>query len=134
MHAARASLSRASTGSRTLDEIAEVIGVESALRLSARWRGLRIFIRKAYDDQDEMVAVIGQEHANQLAAVYGGDSIVIPGEAGIKYQVQALAALGTLTRFEIADTLRIPERRVYRILAAVPDDRQANLFPLSGDS
>lgn len=134
MHPTRAPQSRASTGSRTLDDIAEVIGLEPALRLSARWRSVRIFIRKAYDEQDEMVAVIGQELANRLAEIYGGDSVVVPGEAGIKYQVQALAALGTLTRFEIADTLRIPERRVYRILAAVPDDRQANLFPLSSDS
>lgn len=124
----------ASTGSRTLDDIAEVIGMESALRLSARWRGLRIFIRKSYDDQDEMTAVIGRAAAAELATYFGGTAIIIPGDAGIEFQVRALDNLGTLTRFEIADTLRIPERRVYRILGRARDDRQGLLFPLSTDS
>lgn len=127
----------ASTGSRTLDDIAEVIGMEPALRLSARWRGLRIFVRTAYDSADEMVSVIGQDAADRLAAFYGGTSLVIPGEAGIKHQVLALSALGTLTRFEIADTLRIPERRVYRIIAADAAARAAErqgVLALSADS
>ena len=120
-----------STGSSVLDQIAAVIGEQEALALSARYRGLYIYVKKTYDDDDEMTGVIGAEAAQKLASYFGGARWAIPVKPGIRWGVLRLAAHGTLSRYEIADTLRVSERTVYRILAEPRDSRQGDLFAAS---
>lgn len=127
----------ASTGSRTLDSIAQVIGLEAALKLSLRYRGNRIYVRKAYSDDHEIVALIGREAADKLADHFWDTEVNVPATAGLKAAAFRLADRGTLTRYEIADTLRITRPTLDRWLAqrAAADDRQADLFgPVSVDT
>lgn len=116
-----------------LDQIAEVIGEEAALRLSYRFRGQLLYIRKHYPDAHPLVTEIGREAADKLIAVYGGErQVYIPEDPGIRWAVLKLDARGNLTRQEIADNVRIGERRVYRIIdkarKAKAEAMQGNLF------
>lgn len=109
-----------SNSRHTIDAIAEVIGSDAALRLSLRFRGLRIFILKSYTDQHPVVEAIGREAADKLADCFSGTFVVVPSQPGLKAEVFRLADQGHLTRHEIAAQLYISERQVYRWL----DERQ----------
>lgn len=115
-----------STGSRVLDDVAEVIGLSAALKLSWRFRGQDIYVPKNLASAPQIVEAIGQEAAEQLADHYGGITLPIPRRAGERAMVLKLAAEG-MPRRQIADTLGIGERQVYRIINA-QDDRQLRLM------
>lgn len=119
------------TGSRQLDELAGIIGVEAALKVSAKFRGLRIFILKHYNDHHPMVASIGRAAADALSEHLAGTTIVVPKTAGLKSEVYRLADRGELTRHEIAAHLHIDERQVYRWLDERRRTQQPDLFAVS---
>lgn len=116
----------ASTGSRVLDDVAQVIGLPAALKLSWRFRGQDIYVPKDLARAPQIVEAIGQEAAEALADCYGGITLPIPRRAGERAMVLKLAADG-MPRRQIADTLGIGERQVYRIINA-QDDRQLKLM------
>lgn len=113
------------TGSHVLDDVAEVIGLSAALKLSWRFRGQDIYIPKSLGSAPHIVEAIGQEAAEALADCYGGITLPIPRRAGERAMVLQLANDG-MPRRQIADTLGIGERQVYRIINA-QDDRQLKL-------
>lgn len=115
-------------GSRLLDNLAETIGEAAALKLSLRYRGNRIYVLKRYGPEDEIVQLLGQEAADKLSEFYANDSLDIPAVAGLKAALYAMADRGDLTRWEIADNLRIGRRQVYRWLAERDADSQLKLF------
>jgi DNA-binding transcriptional regulator LsrR (DeoR family) len=98
------------------DEITEVIGDEAARRLSLRFRGLRIYILKSYNDQHPVVEAIGRENADKLSEHFFNMAVVVPSRLGLKAEVYRLADSGNFTRTEIAEQLFISERQVYRWL------------------
>lgn len=126
MRADRPQTEAVSTGSRVLDDVAEVIGLSAALKLSWRFRGQDIYIPKNLDRAPEIVEAIGREAAEQLADLYGGIRIAVPQRAGIRAMVLHLSRQGGKTNRQIANELGIGERRVYRILQHA-DDRQLPL-------
>lgn len=126
MQSGSSSTETISTGSRVLDDVAEVIGLPAALKLSWHFRGQDIYVPKNLDRAPEIVEAIGREAAEQLADLYGGIRIAVPQRAGTRAMVLHLAADGTRTRRQIAAELGIGERLVYRILQQA-DDRQLPL-------
>lgn len=61
-----------------LEELAEEIGIEPALRLCAAWPGLRLRVPKEMAADHPIALQIGFEPARKLAAIYGGEEIVVP--------------------------------------------------------
>lgn len=117
-----------SLGSRILDDIAELIGDEAALRLSWRFRGLDLYIPQSLKTGrgPDIVATIGEDKAQLLIENFDTLTITIPKRPGERYMVAKLAE-GNRTRPEIAEELGIGERQVYRILQSLKDDRQKEL-------
>lgn len=116
-------------------EIAEVVGVEPALRLVKAWGGVRLYVPQQMPEDHLLVSTLGRAEADALAARYGGETIQIP------RCLHALRAVrnGEIRRARAAGAspallaLRhgLTERQVYAILAAAAqpvDDRQQSLL------
>lgn len=61
-----------------LAQIAEVIGVDAALKLSAAHPGIRIYVPKQLPENHDLCVVLGVETARRFCQVYGGGDLVIP--------------------------------------------------------
>lgn len=113
------------TGSRILDELAEVIGEEAALDLAWAFKGIDLYVPKDPATEPRIAEAIGQDAANRLCEIFYRTYVYMPFTLMLRRKVLALAAKGDLSRRDIALELGIPERRVYRILergSESPDD------------
>lgn len=61
----------------SLQEIAEVIGLDQTLVLVRRFGGCRIYIPASVDGHS-LVDVLGKDGAHALASIYGGEHVEIP--------------------------------------------------------
>lgn len=124
------------TGSRTLDDLAEVIGHEAVFALAWAFRGERLYIPKDPANAPRIAEAIGSEAAQRLCDVFWRMTIYMPMREATRLQVHRLAGEG-MTRRDIARRLSIAERQVYRLLESPPtaslaigplDDRQLSLL------
>lgn len=105
----------ATTGSRVLDDIAEVIGEAAALELAWAFRGEMLYIPKDPATEPLIARAIGQDAAGRLCEVFFRTTCYMPFTTALARKVAALEQAGR-TRKQIARELHIAERRVYRIL------------------
>ncbi len=61
-----------------LADVAQAIGVEAALNLSAAWPGVRIKVPQAMSAEHPIAVHVGLEAATKLARRWGGDYLVVP--------------------------------------------------------
>ncbi|WP_298174637.1 helix-turn-helix domain-containing protein [Novosphingobium sp.] len=127
------------TGSRVLDDLADVIGEEAACKLAFRFRGLRLYIPKDPASDPRIAEAIGEDLAARLCDALYRTTIPMPVREVERRMVHSLAAQG-MTRQAIAERLHITERQVYRLLeSAAPairrvrrarpiDPRQIDMF------
>jgi hypothetical protein len=106
---------RTGTGSRVLDELADVIGEDAAYRFAEEFIGQQVYIPKSPEGQPRIAAAIGPELAGKLCDVFGKTTVAIPMAILVKRRVVELAAQG-MTKQEIARTLCIRQSRVFAIL------------------
>lgn len=118
----------ASTGSRVLDDVAEVIGIDAATALARRFGGQRIYVPRDMGEHHPIAVAVGLDAARLLAEFYQTTELFIPIRARHVSLVHELARLDPPpTRAQIADRVGITERQVYRLLAN-DDQRQGDLF------
>lgn len=103
------------TGSRVLDDLAEVIGLDAACALAFRFRGLRLYVPKNPAGDPRIAEAIGDELAARLCDAFYRTTIPMPAREVERRMVHRLAGEG-LTRQAIAERLHITERQVYRLL------------------
>jgi hypothetical protein len=119
------------TGSRVLDDLAEVIGEEAAFALAAEFLGEQVYIPKDPATEPGVAAAIGDELAAKLCGVFGGETVAMPSKVVIERRVVQLAAQG-VTKREIARQLKIRQPRVFAILKrhreAQAEANQPSLF------
>jgi hypothetical protein len=101
--------------------MAEVVGLENALRICSRVGGTRVYIPQAgrgkrFPSDHWLAETIGQDSAFKFAEVFQGDLCVPKGP--IELYVQALAAQGHSVR-KIATELRVTERTIRRARARI---------------
>lgn len=116
------------TGSRVLDDLAEVIGEAAVWELAWEFRGERVHFPKDPANEPRIAAAIGQDMAVRLCHVFGGTLCPMPWGLTTERRVRQLAAEGELTKREIARACCIAEARVYAILARRDDSRQLSLL------
>lgn len=116
------------TGSRVLDDLAEVIGEVAAMELAWEFRGQRLYVPQDPDREPRLAEAIGAEAARHFCEAFWRTTIAMPMQAVLDHRVRKLAAQGDLTRSEIARRCCIRVARVYSILAKVRDDRQLSLL------
>lgn len=104
------------TGSRVIDDLAEVIGEDAAMELAWHFRGQRLYVPKDPANEPEIGGAIGDEKARHFCDVFGGTSVPVPFSPVVRWKVLQLADEG-LTKREIARQCCIREARVYSILA-----------------
>lgn len=125
------------TGSRILDDIAEVIGEAAALTLALEFRGQKFYVPQDPAGEPRIAKAIGEDLARQFCSVFWRLTLYLPFREALRREVHRLAATD-MTRREIAGHLHIAERQVYRWLESPPvtgeglrgrgDDRQIELF------
>jgi hypothetical protein len=113
-----------STGSRVLDYIAEVMGIEHTMLLAKAFRGQRIKVSKSGPLQQEVADVIGAEAAKVFADHFYDTPILFPTREFERIYVKHLAHGTSLSRRQIASKVGISERRVYRYLSEDDPDKQ----------
>jgi len=127
-------LAESLTGSKILDEIVAVIGVDATIALAGAFGGQRIYIRAQCDPNSRLARAVGIEAAQRLCDDFHQTDLAIPLTLKRELQVRLAAARG-LTNGAIADEVGCHERTVQRILSrpasslarhSVP--RQADLF------
>lgn len=124
MNAAASFVSSSGTGSRVLDDLAEVIGEEAAVQLACRFRGLRLYVPKDPASNPQIAEAIGAALAERLCEAFYRTTITIPIREANRRMVHKLSAEGR-DRQDIARTLHITERQVYRLLeSASPSVRR----------
>lgn len=108
----------ASTGSRILDDLAEVIGEAAALDLVWAFRGQMLYVPKDPATEPMIADAIGEKAAAKLCNAFWRTHIYMPFTKVLESKVLAMNEAGS-TRLEIARELGIAERRVYRILERI---------------
>lgn len=98
----------------TLDQFADIIGEEAALRLSVRFGGRRLYIPK--EPTGELVQLIGQKAAELLSRRFGGVHFEMPLERGKRERIIHLSRRGKTVR-EIAELVGCTERHVKYVRA-----------------
>lgn len=119
-----------STGSKVLDDIAEVIGLAAALKLSWAFRGIDLYIPQAAASDTQLVKAIGQQAADLLCEYYFRQTIPIPKGPGERAMVCHLKKMG-YGQQSIAQQMGIGVKQVKRLLAKQrADDTAARQFML----
>lgn len=116
------------TGSRILDDIAEVIGEEAAYALAWQFKGERVYLPKDHMREPRLAETVGEAVAVRLCEAFFGTVVTFPYKVILERKVAELAADPSVTKRQIAQRLGIREARVYAILARIRDDRQLDLF------
>ena len=125
------------TGSRVLDDLAEVIGEEAAFALAWEFRGLNLYVPKDPSIEPGIAKAIGSDLAGRFCDAFWRTTIYLPMREVTRRRVWFMAMSKGMNRREIARELRIAERQVYRMLEsgepgplslAPADDRQLPLF------
>ena len=124
----------------TIARIAELIGLQAALRLVEKFGGTRIYIPEELPTPDHVLAkTIGYGEANALCAAFARDWLSVPRctdrlRAQRDNQIRQEYDGGRSVR-ELAREYEMTERNIWRIVAsddkpvAVPvDPRQRSLF------
>lgn len=100
-----------------LDQFAEVIGEDAAVKISAHFGGRQLYVpRKPPSTTSPLVEAIGEIAAHKLAKRFGGLSYAIPLTAGKRARIEQLLGEGATVR-EVADELGCTERYVYKVQA-----------------
>ena len=125
------------TGSRILDDIAEVIGDSAAFALAFEFRGQGLYVPQDHTNEPRLAHAIGAELARQFSAAFWQLTLYLPFREALRREAHRLACSGAAKR-EIARRLHVAERQVYRLLESPPragdgagsrsDDRQIEMF------
>jgi len=117
------------TGSRILDDLAEVIGEEAAFALAWEFRGERVYVPKDPALEPRIAEAIGEDNARRFCETFWRTLMSFPTKVIIERKVMELASANPpVPKREIARRLKIREARVYAILARQRDEDQLSLF------
>lgn len=112
-------------------EIAEVIGLDAALKLSAAWPGIRVFVPKHVTAEHPLAVHLGITAARKLVAIYGGESITPP--MCTRYHQQRLNqkildALESRSAADVAREFGVHQFSIYRLKAKADMRKQGSLL------
>lgn len=115
-----------------LAEIAEVIGIDAAMKLSAAHPGLRIHVPKRAPETHSITIAIGLKAAQALCEIYGGSDVVIPMATRLHKERLRLAIIDRLkagaSAPEVAREFGVHQFTVYRLKAEQSRSEQQQLF------
>ena len=116
------------TWPRGLADIAKLIGPKLAVALGEAVGGVETYIPKHPTEQHSLARVVGLDALKELAAEYGGQTIVIP--RGVHRNLKKAAILQTTgSRKKVALALGCTARYVQKVVNdAKPDNGQHDLF------
>ncbi len=125
------------TGSRILDDVAQVVGGSAAFALALEFRGQGFYVPLDPANAPRIKKAIGADLTKQFCAAFWQLTLDLPFREAIRREAHRLAACGE-TKREIAQRLHIAERQVYRLLESpargdgpadrASDDRQIEMF------
>lgn len=105
----------------SLQEIREVIGMESALKLVADCGGTRIFIPKYLPENHRLVTLLGMEVAERLSQYFGGESLSIIRWAEALRVERNMHIIDQYSKGskigDLARRFKLTERRIYTIVS-----------------
>ncbi len=113
-----------------LQEVADCLGTEAALRLAKRLGGQRVRVPKNPKPSSPLVQAVGMEIAQALADLYGGELVIIPMAAALSAATRrrAIANDGRSAN-AVAAAMGCHVNTVYRLRrGARVDPRQIDLF------
>ena len=114
-----------------LIEIAQVIGLDAALKLSAAWPGIRLTVPKDIRADHPIALHLGIEAAGKLASIYGGDTLVPPMCTRYhreRLNERILQALETRSAADVAREYGIHQFSIYRLKSKADRQRQGTLL------
>jgi hypothetical protein len=117
----------------TLAGIAEVIGVDAALRLAAAWPGQRLYVPEALEPEHPIAQAIGYEAGLRFVARYAREYMLIPAAVRLqkmRLRAKVLAEVGSgRSAAEVSREYGLHIQTIWKWQAQqAPDDRQASLF------
>ena len=116
------------------NELAELLGVDRALRLVEKFGGNTIYVPRDIPEEHHLHELLGAVAARKLSSIYGRDALKLPRCAAWMRQqrdveMRGLHTADGLSAAKLARRYRMTERQVWRILAEGPaNDRQGKLF------
>lgn len=115
-----------------LGEIAEVIGLDAALKLSAAWPGVRVFVPKQMPADHPIAVALGVKPARALSKTYGGESITPPLCQRYHRQVMQSRMLAEYregaSAAELARKYGMHQFSIYNLAAKDAADKQGSLL------
>lgn len=117
------------SSSALVDELAQVIGQPSLMKLCEAFGGTKLYVPARFTATHPIAATIGMKAATILSEHYYGTMIDLPKAHLRRTRVLEMAQSGTMTIADAARACDYTERRVYQLLAeAKHDDGQLDLF------
>ncbi|MBI1262971.1 MAG: hypothetical protein GC184_14735 [Rhizobiales bacterium] len=114
------------------DEIRNLVGAETAAKLSAVFGGRRLYVPRNPGPHHPLAAAVGLEAARHIAREFGSARLDIPLAPGKRARIIAMRA-EKISVADIAKALLCTERHVYYVLADNSSDaRQDDLFSHKG--
>ncbi|MFD2678028.1 Mor transcription activator family protein [Camelimonas lactis] len=124
--------------------VAEHLGVDAARALVAAFGGTEVYVPATLRD-DHPLTVIGHDLAVALCRNFGGEVVAVPKEmltAAARHRLAGELAKEGMRTAEIARTLGLTERHIYKLLRTTPrpkamrrplDSRQITIFDFTGE-
>jgi Mor family transcriptional regulator len=105
---------------KTLQEIAQEIGISDTLKLVRHYGGTSVYIPRKLKTDHELIAVLGLDSAIKICEKFGGyDRIEIPKAQMLTLELRNIEILNdkkTLSRSKVARKYGLTERQISKIL------------------
>ena len=121
---------------RVLAEVADVIGLDAAIKLVAHYGGTRLYVPDALVEQSPLMILVGRKAAERLINTYRGDVLWIPRCLVALRAIRDRAITARHRAGEKADALarefNLTDRAVWHIISRARRDdfpqKQSSLF------
>lgn len=115
-----------------LREVAQVVGVEAAIRLAEHWPGIRLFVPQRVHIKHPIALAIGLTAAEKLAAHYGGETLTVPANTRFRRAMRNAQILAEYragaSGSQLARKYGLHENHVYALVAQAAASQQPDLF------
>lgn len=113
-------------------EIADVVGLEAAIRLAEHWPGIRLFVPQRMHLEHPIALAIGVRSAECLSATYGGETVCVP---KAQRYLRAIRNAEIVRRYQAGESAAalareygIHENHIYALVAQSQAEQQGDLF------
>jgi len=114
---------------KIIQEISDVIGIDNALKFTARYRGTMVWVPKNICETHEIAKIVGIEAAKKLSFTFANESLTIPVLNKLESRIRAISIekdrRSGMGINQLASKYKLTSRSIYIKLSKVKTSMQS---------